>query len=129
ALEAQAAVGEFGVLRLFQERVQPARAFHRLESVRADAQAHLALKRIADQRHVHEIGPKRTLGLVLSMAAQLARHGALASQLTTPGHSRVSFCARLRGICFRRAVLYKKLAASSLYHCGTAVTEFFTPRG
>ena len=52
ALELLAALGQLLVLGLHQEGVEPAAALHRLQRMRADAQPHLALQRIADQRHV-----------------------------------------------------------------------------
>src|SRR5262249_39659686 len=75
------------VAGLGQERIEATAALHGLERMGADAQAHLALQGIADQRHVDQIRPKRAFGLVFRMAAQLAGHGPFARQLAPPRHS------------------------------------------
>src|SRR5262249_15810297 len=69
-----------------QEGIKSATAFHRLQRMCADPQAHLALQRVTDQRHVAQIWPERALGLVLGVAAQLSRHRQLARQLALARH-------------------------------------------
>src|ERR1700674_4870617 len=98
ALELLAALGQLLVLGLHQEGVEAAAAFHGLERVRTDAQAHLALQRIGYQGYIAQVGPERALALVLGMAAQLSGHGQLAHQLASPGHFNNSSSPAVRRI-------------------------------
>ena len=86
AAQALAALGELRFAGLEQEGVEAAPVLHGLQGVGADAQAKLALQRVADQRHLAQVGAEGALGLVLGVAAQLAGHRQLACQLTSAGH-------------------------------------------
>src|SRR5262249_55635341 len=86
-LQLLAAVGEGVVLGLYQEGVEAAAALDRPQGMSADTQAHAALQGVADECDIDKVRPERPLGLVLGVAAQLARHGALAGQLATACHS------------------------------------------
>src|SRR2546421_8814166 len=135
ALELLAALGQLLVAGLHQEGVEPAAPLHRLQCVRTDAQPHLALQRVGDQRHLAQVGAEGALGLVLGMAAYLAGHGQLARQLASPCHGKAPLAGRRenpRAYRRSRAVLYEASRTSRLHavpacQFGPAMTEFFTP--
>ncbi len=86
AFDLQAALGQFPVACLHQERVQTAAMFNGLQSMGRDTQAKAASERIADECHVAQVRTELAFRFVFGVAAQLPGERELARQLALPGH-------------------------------------------
>src|SRR5258708_15798462 len=73
ALQPAGAHGELAVTCLQEERVDAAAMLDRAERMRSDSQVNLLPERVADQRHLTEIGQEAPTCLVVRVADAVAR--------------------------------------------------------
>src|SRR6056297_777760 len=85
-LHLERARGEVVVLRLGEERVEPAPGIDRAQRRRGDAEFEGAAQRLGHERHIVQIREKPASGLVVGVADIVANHRTLSGQFAAARH-------------------------------------------
>src|SRR5690606_20380308 len=85
-LEQPGALGEFGLVGLGKETVEPAAMLDRTQTGGGNAQPNVLVQRLRHQRQLLEVRQEPAPGLVVGMAYIVAGHDGLAGQFTSAGH-------------------------------------------